>query len=321
MYYDYDIFILSDYFPRTHGERKKCFKEFRKSDSRLQLYRSTVRSRICRIGYKWVFLFFQDNNEVFERIREAGFKISCFVGVNDGCREGGNYECVNSPRWIEKVFTLFPEEGGLYITDHSPILNVLNVYPYSYDPIYREPYYPEFIFKNWRLKRIHSVYLSLFCSYSYVPGISTVLSLFTYPVAYKVTTHRYKCWKWISKTGILLTIEHDNIANHIDEIDGDIVSIRCFDLIQKLTPDIKAEVEVIYSDWRDNTTQRFTKRILQVAKERKWKIVGTTAYGNGMHEDIFSILDNWKEDYPEALRIFYLDSNDFSDIKYKMEEV
>jgi len=113
---DYDIFILADYCPQESVEkRKSCFKEMRESYPRLQLYKSTVRSRICRIGDKWVFLFFQDNNEVFKRILNAGLKISCFVGVNDGCSEGGNYECVNELKWLEKVFNAFLNGRGIYI--------------------------------------------------------------------------------------------------------------------------------------------------------------------------------------------------------------
>lgn len=311
---NYDVFILSDYRPRTPEERKEYFKEFRNSDFHPQLYKSTIRYRIYRIGYKWIFLFFQDNNEVFERIRNAGLKISCFVGVNDGCCEGGNYECVNDQKWLKKVFALFPEEGGIYITDHSPILNVLNVYPHNSDPINKEPYYLEFIFKNWYLERIHSVNLSPFYSGRRLSDVPVSHIMFTYPIAYKVSINRSKCWRGETKTDILLVIEHDNIANHVDKLDGIVVSPRCLKLIKKLNSNIKADIEVIYSDWRCNTTECFTMKILQTAKENRWKIVGTAAYGNGEHKEIFEILDNWKYDYPKVIRIFYMDSDDFNDI-------
>lgn len=325
----YDVFIFADYYPPNADERRAFFKELRNSEPRVTLYRSTVRTRIFRVGDKWGFLFFQDNKEVFKRISNAGLKISCFVGVNDGCGEGGNYECVNDLNWLEKVFASFPKGRGKYITDHSrylyPLPNLWNAPPTP------EPY-PEFILKKWHFKRIFLMErvrydpLILFAKISSFDELEYYASrrypfepsYSEYLVVYDVSPHNYETWEWTSKTNVILTLEHDNIAHHIDELDGIIVSKRCLYLIETINNKAVTNVEVCYG-WKYNTSIYFTKRILEIAKENKWNIVGTTAYGNRKHEEILSVLNDWREEYPKIVRIFYLDSDDFDDVKGKFK--
>lgn len=117
----YDIFIFSDYYPKNPRMRDEFYTKFKSADSRLVLYKSTDKCRISRLEEKWVFLYFEDNNKVLKKIQKAGLQLSCFIGLNDGCCEGGNYECVNESIWLKKVFQIL-ENGGLYITDHSKTL-------------------------------------------------------------------------------------------------------------------------------------------------------------------------------------------------------
>jgi hypothetical protein len=70
------------------------------------------------LGKKQVILLLWDNNIALALLKSMGVIISCFVGVNDGCQEGGNYECVNSEYWLRRVFDLMHEDGLLYISDH-----------------------------------------------------------------------------------------------------------------------------------------------------------------------------------------------------------
>lgn len=101
----YDAFVFCDYFPPGEGVNAPdivTVKEF---------------------GGCSFLLLNCDNNIAREIMEDIGLRISCFVGVNDGCGEGGNYECVNDPKWLLKVFRLFdPKKGGRYITDHSKAL-------------------------------------------------------------------------------------------------------------------------------------------------------------------------------------------------------
>ena len=118
--YDCDVFVMADYYPRTKDTRRLFWKKFsRNMRDEISLVASTVRTRVFRFRNKLGFLFFQDNNEVFERIKNSGNKISCFIGVCDGCLEGGNYECVNDVKFLYKVISLIHPDGMTYVTDHS----------------------------------------------------------------------------------------------------------------------------------------------------------------------------------------------------------
>jgi hypothetical protein len=56
-------------------------------------------------------------------IRKSGLRISTFIGVTDGCSEGGNYECVNEMPFFRKILDLKPIGRDMtVITDHSEYL-------------------------------------------------------------------------------------------------------------------------------------------------------------------------------------------------------
>jgi hypothetical protein len=124
-----NVFVFSDYFPRDLSSRRKFWAgivaDFAGRGIPLSLLYATRTARVAKSGDKWILLFFEDNNRVLERIAVAGWKIAQFFSVNDGCMEGGNYECVNRDpcmgRWLDLM-----ENGGDYFTTHSaPLQNPL----------------------------------------------------------------------------------------------------------------------------------------------------------------------------------------------------
>lgn len=58
-----------------------------------------------------------DNERTLRLLINAGVKISCVVGIQDGCEEGGNHECVNSYNFFSRLSAIVPDEF-LYITNH-----------------------------------------------------------------------------------------------------------------------------------------------------------------------------------------------------------
>ena len=58
-----------------------------------------------------------DNERTLRLLIDAGIKISCFVGIQDGCVDGGNHECVNSFTFFSRLSPILPETS-LYITNH-----------------------------------------------------------------------------------------------------------------------------------------------------------------------------------------------------------
>ncbi len=120
-----NVFVFSDYYPRNLSGRRKFWAgiaaDFAGRGIPLSLLYATRTARVAKAGDKWILLFFEDNNRVLERIAEAGWKIAQFFSVNDGCMEGGNYECVNEDPFMGKRLALM-EDGGDYFTTHSSLL-------------------------------------------------------------------------------------------------------------------------------------------------------------------------------------------------------
>ncbi|MEI6872724.1 MAG: hypothetical protein WCL08_10630 [Verrucomicrobiota bacterium] len=117
-----DVFVCADSFPRTLTQRQDFWSrivgEFSENGVPLVLFKATKSVRVAWSGKQWLFLFFQDNNAVLERIAKTGWRIAQFVGLNDGCGEGGNYECVHEEPFLSKILLLM-EDGGDYFADHS----------------------------------------------------------------------------------------------------------------------------------------------------------------------------------------------------------
>lgn len=67
---------------------------------------------------KKAILFLWDNNLTLAYLRDQHARIGCFIGVTDGCNEGGNYECVNRHIWLERVYSLSSKKGFTHINDH-----------------------------------------------------------------------------------------------------------------------------------------------------------------------------------------------------------
>ena len=74
-------------------------------------------------------------------------------------------------------------------------------------------------------------------------------------------------------------------------------------------------------DWKGQNSKHLTEKIIKIAKKKRWNIVGTVAYGNNKHTEILNVLNESKGDYPKFIRLFYLDSDDFYDIKSEFKRV
>jgi hypothetical protein len=120
-----DIFVFSDYRPKSLVARRSFWRYFIRdyAPQAIKLIAATPIARVFSIGqWKWGVYLFMDNNRAVEMIWKSGLEISTFVGVCDGCCEGGNYQCVNEMPFFGKILDLMPETGMYIITDHSPYL-------------------------------------------------------------------------------------------------------------------------------------------------------------------------------------------------------
>ena len=72
-------------------------------------------------------LFREDNNQTLQRLAGAGLVVHHFVGICDGCREGGNQECVHERPFLSRLLPLCAN-GARYFTDHSSPLQTPPIY-------------------------------------------------------------------------------------------------------------------------------------------------------------------------------------------------
>lgn len=72
-------------------------------------------------------LFREDNNQTLQRLTQAGLVVHHFVGICDGCREGGNQECVHERPFLSRLLHLCAD-GAHYYTDHSRPLQTPPIY-------------------------------------------------------------------------------------------------------------------------------------------------------------------------------------------------
>lgn len=130
--FPFDVIILSDSFPYM-GSNKVKNKIFYDSEvlqsiirnyypdgldileKKIQAYLSYA---VIRRNDRIFIFFFEDNNHTVERIKSARVQLDALITVNDGCQEGGNYECINRSDWKNKLNGNYKPDT-IYVTDHS----------------------------------------------------------------------------------------------------------------------------------------------------------------------------------------------------------
>lgn len=119
---DCDLFIMSEKEHRS--SRWKSFRaSFERHGHRVDLLEDTQQFLHFHADGRSVWIFREDNRQTLARIAAAGLKIHHFVGIRDGCMEGGNHECVNERPFLSHLLPL-AAEGMRYTTDHMPSLQL-----------------------------------------------------------------------------------------------------------------------------------------------------------------------------------------------------
>lgn len=80
-------------------------------------FRKKEQGQYIRLIRGKILLMPFDNEYCIRLLINAGLKINCFVGIQDGCVEGANHECINSQTFFSRLSPLLPKEF-LYITNH-----------------------------------------------------------------------------------------------------------------------------------------------------------------------------------------------------------
>lgn len=229
------------------------------------------------------------NREVLELIHQTIGHLDLFIGVRDGCEEGGNNECVNVPPFLELVTYLAPKSGMILYLDHSSFLD----------------HFSQYNFRN-----------------RYISFRETIPEKFNQdPIGptrvYEINVHAPEVYEWC-KGHLRLTIEHENILLHQDELDvliaGNDVKrkiengqIKPVQNLQRFLPFQFRPSEV--PGWSADDT---LLKVLSFLMDGHARSVGITAFGEGDHANFLKILAEINPPSPVHLRFFHLEKDDFS---------
>ena len=117
MQLDCDLFVFSDK-ERRYSSWPKIRADFARHHRPLELVAHGSDFVQFRSGRKTGLLLWEDNNQVLDRLQQAKLQVHHFVGICDGCCEGGNYECVHDRPFVRRLMRV-ADDGMRYSTDHS----------------------------------------------------------------------------------------------------------------------------------------------------------------------------------------------------------
>jgi hypothetical protein len=126
---DCDLFVLADKC-REAVSWQRIQADFKKNGQPVELMHSGAGHLCFRSLNKTAWIFIEDNSATLERLHRAHLTIHHFVGIGDGCSEGGNHACVHDRPFLSCVLPL-AGLGMVYTTDHSRPLERKRPYNWS----------------------------------------------------------------------------------------------------------------------------------------------------------------------------------------------
>lgn len=119
---DCDVFIFSDK-QRRPAPWPTIQHDFLRHGRDVVLVEKSDRHVFFASGGKAALLFLEDNNQTLARIQSDFGWVHHFVGICDGCCEGGNDECVHDRPFMSRLLQN-AAPGMKYSTDHSQPLEL-----------------------------------------------------------------------------------------------------------------------------------------------------------------------------------------------------
>lgn len=225
---------------------------------------------------------------------EVRLKINCFVGIRDGCCEGGNYECVNSTNFFGRLSALIAD-SAFYITDHF----FFNAYPS----------------RKFRLD-------VPFDSSEVVPLPSWATD-YLQPAGRQRPQDKIRMWnikrkrptKFEKKLGhihVVATRESIFEAHLSKEIDGMFVPKNWEKSLSYFFHNETAQTFLFFPD--DVSKRRPLTPLLIKAKEMGWKKIGLVPIWDGKYNHLLEEISGWSDELPNTIVFYHLHENDLREI-------
>ena len=243
-------------------------------------FRRKEQGQYIRLVKGKVMLMPFDNEYAIRLLIDAGLKINCFVGIQDGCVEDGNHECINSQTFFSRLSPLLPKEF-IYITNHffnyrKPEGNRLpfTLHPLAMDQIHFDPV----------------------CLYRYT-SIPLKLKIFKVKRIYSESLF-FKAGK------IHIHVHHTSIWDSKGKVDGWVIPDYPPNVLMNYLPDFNNHQYLMQRDAKAG--------MLNWANKNKHNTVAAVAFDT--EEKITKVLlpqlKNWSEPYPKRIDFYHLKKNE-----------
>jgi hypothetical protein len=126
----FDVILLSDYIDCNRNRKNRVNTNQSEIEANLNILTRGMHIEIERninkdesyivfeIDQKIFIYYFEDNRNVRNRLIEQGIKLDAFIIHNDGCMEGGNYECVTNSEWSKEMEKVY-KDNTIIVQDHN----------------------------------------------------------------------------------------------------------------------------------------------------------------------------------------------------------
>jgi hypothetical protein len=212
-------------------------------------------------------------------LRKLGVRIDCFVSLNEGLSEGGGNYAINSDMCLSYIMPILGDE----------YIHIMNKYYYghNYHVTMDLPYLMT------EIKESDQDYLDpfLFSADDYHKGHAKVYQM-----------KKQNSVEYVNiNPNIQVSIIHDSIWNHFDELDLLAISITP----QGQGDFFKGLHKVI--SLRDLSVEQ----ILDFCMQNKVVSIGLTPWAHGKYSTFIDQIKNYTKEYPKEISLFHLNKKDF----------
>jgi|LSQX01.1.fsa_nt_gb hypothetical protein len=251
-----------------------------------------------------------DNNRALRVLMQAGVKIDCFVGIQDGCIDGGNYECVSSNSFFARLSPVL-KDNVIYITNHWDAPN---------------HQYTENVVHTHGFLNNHFTPLASFDELPYVdPAIK--LSEHERDDSRKfIIPIKRKDPNTIEAKVNRINIAASNASVWDFEKDFDCIVHPPYNYQHRGGHQTNKYKNPFVFNHRERdfrvykTYQKDPVLLFEDAVTYKWKNIATVPFLQGRYDEFLEICKNWDERFPEKIHFFHLEDRDLGQLRLRLEQ-
>lgn len=240
-----------------------------------------------------------ENNMALRLLKDYGVKIQCFVGIVDGCCEGGNdSECVNSNSFFGRLSPIL-DEKVYYITDHF--------YKDQKGLIER------YGFLNVHFEAIHTFDSSLlFDEAVFNSGYFNANGEdHFYPVQ---RTDALTVEKTIGNINV--AVSHASIWDYENEFDCIVYSKLRGDQMNYLPYENRMRRwYVSLNNKNEEVIYPNPAALLLDANKYRWERIGSVPIFHGQYDQLIDAIQNFSGDYPKKIHFFHIEGRDMIELR------